>query len=337
MPDSPQSCMTCGDDHCTRRTAIKPLMADIAPMTSYVVDDIWPEYRDYLSATMTAADQLCSPHPLMQRYAWPKVSSAHVQTAFLPTLMRHIHMRRVATAPGGVRQQTYFRTDDKLAATLGRTIDYRAQHLVIYQNFLPWLHRRGWLGGRSYDVLMTRYPLKILHQKLDAAAENHPSSPSLKDFRAPEAIVEAEWRALSGARRLVTPHTNIAALFPEKSHLLPWHLPAPSSHRRGTRFAFLGPTIAREGAYIARDFARRLSSPLIVFGRDLEGQDFWRGIPIERRTYSSRWLDDIGSIIYPALAPAQPRRLLQALQNNIIVYATAAAGLPDSFYQNIIL
>lgn len=184
---------------------------------------------------------------------------------------------------------------------------------------------------------MTRYPLKILHQKLDDAAENHPSSPSLKDFRAAEAIVDAEWRALNGARVLVTPHTDIAALFPEKSHLLPWHLPASSSHRPGTRFAFLGPTIAREGAYIAREFAKGLSSPLIVFGRDLEGQDFWRGISIERRAYSSRWLDDIGAIIYPAIAPAQPRRLLQALHHNITIYATPAAGLPASRYKKIIL
>lgn len=339
MLDSPQSCMTCGDEGCTRRSASKPLMTPSSPMTSYVVDEVWPEYKDYLSARITAADQLCAPHPILQRYAWPQIS--FTQTALLPTLMRHIQMRRVATAPGGVRQQTYFRADDKLAAALGRMIDYRAQHLVIYQNFLPWLHQRGWLGGRSYDVLMTRYPLKILHQKLDAAAEDHPSSASLKDFRAPEAIVDAEWRALSGAQHVITPHTDIAALFSEKSHLLPWHLPAPSphrpGHRSGTRFAFLGPTIAREGAYIARDFARRLSSPLIVFGDDLESQDFWRGIPIERRAYSSRWLDDIGAIIYPAIAPAQPRRLLQAMQNNVTIYATSAAGLPDSFYRNIIL
>jgi hypothetical protein len=73
---------------------------------------------------------------------------------------------------------------------------------------LPALWVGGHLGGRTYDVLMTGFPMRTLQATLDRAAALHPESPTLADFRAAEDLVDAEERALAGARAIVTPHAG---------------------------------------------------------------------------------------------------------------------------------
>ncbi len=63
---------------------------------------------------------------------------------------------------------------------------------------------------------------------------------------------------------------------------------------------------------------------------DLEGQDFWRGVAIERRPMGAHWLDDLGAILHPAAMTHAPRRLLEASAHGVKLYATEACGLPPS-------
>jgi hypothetical protein len=83
---------------------------------------------------------------------------------------------------------------------------------------------------------------------------------------------------------------------------------------------------------VARALAAGLETPLIVFGGLLEGADFWRDAPIERRGFGPGWLDGIGAILHPATLTSQPRRLLEALAAGVTVYADPASGLDPADY-----
>src|SRR5205085_12420529 len=97
---------------------------------------------------------------------------------------------------------------------LARRIDYRCGHLVVAQTLLPWLDEAGVLGGRSYDVLLSRHPFAEIHRRLDAAAAELGPSATIGDFRADAALVEKEAALLARARRLFTTHHELAALMP---------------------------------------------------------------------------------------------------------------------------
>jgi hypothetical protein len=223
-----------------------------AARISYVMDDVWPEYASMIAASLRPGDQLLAPGllgPRPARYRWP---GPVLHAGALAMARRHLAMRRVARASGGVRQRAYLAADRELARAL--------------------------------------------------------------------------------ARRIVTPHHGIAALFPDRAMRLTWHHPPAREPAPGNRVAFLGPTIARQRPDIARALAASLDAPLIVFGDMLEGGDFWAGIPIERRAFGPDWLDGIGVILHPATLTSQPRRLLQALAAGITIYATPASGLDPADY-----
>ena len=68
----------------------------------------------------------------------------------------------------------------------------------------------------SFDVLMTRLPFEKLHERLDYAFSNHPESSTLKGFRASKDLIELENKALTKARQIITPHSEIAEIFKNK-------------------------------------------------------------------------------------------------------------------------
>lgn len=302
-------------------------------MTAFLLDEVWPEYASLVAALARPEDQLLAPGlwgARPGRYGWPGPVR---HGASLATLRRHLAMRRVAKAGGGVRQAAYLRHDRAVARALARRIDYRAQHLVVAQALLPWLDEMGVLGGRSFDVLMSRHPLGEIHRRLDAVAAETGGSATIGDFRADEALVAREGALLERARRIVTPHHGIAALFPGRVDLLAWHSPPPAGDAPGRRVAFLGPTITRQRPDLVRAMAAALDEPLLVFGEMLAGDDFWDGIGIERRRFGPGWLDEIGTILHPAALTAQPRRLLAAAARGVAIYATDGCGLDPAAYR----
>ena len=331
--DAPHSCASCGVAGC-RLSFVSRDIAPVAERTSFVLDEAWPELRAYVTRLARPDDQVLMPGVFgkaLPRYAW-----GHDQTAATAaTLYRHLMMHQVAKAGGAVRQGAYLRADRRLAQALARRIDYRAGHVVVSQTWLPFLWRDGVLGGRSFDVLMTRYPLAELHARLDRVAATCPDSRTINDFRAPDALVAAEAEALAAARKWVTPHHDIAERAGDRALWLDWQKPATKTRRDGNRVAFLGPTAARQGAFIVRDIAARLDKPLIVFGADLEGADFWRGVAIERRPLGDTWLDDIGAILHPAAVTHAPRRLIEAVAHGVTVYGDASCGLAPGQWRPI--
>ncbi|MFL6742043.1 MAG: hypothetical protein ACJ8FG_10630, partial [Sphingomicrobium sp.] len=146
----------------------RPSVARSAERVAWVLDDVWPETASMVAARFGADDQLLAPgivRGFPSRYDWPARRSK--RAALLTTILRHRAMRRVAARPGAIRQQTYLEHDRSIARALAKAIDYRARHLVVAQAWLPWLDEAGALGGRTFDVVMSRYPFAAIHRLLD--------------------------------------------------------------------------------------------------------------------------------------------------------------------------
>jgi hypothetical protein len=303
---------------------------------SYILDDAWPEHASLLASAIRPDDQILAPGllgmALPNRYDWPGIVRHRAPFA---TVRRHLAMRRVARASGDIRRRSSLHHERMLARALARAIDYRAGHLVIAQSWLPWLDEAGALGGRSFDVLMSRYPMADIHRMLDLAARQAGDSATIADYRADADLVAQEQALLARARHIITPHYGIASLYPTQAIRLAWHRPAPIAQIKGERVAFLGPTIARQRPDLVRGLTTALKQPLIVFGDMLEGRDVWNGTLIERRAMGAGWLDGIATILHPATFTHQPRLLLQAIANGVSVRATSACGLSPADFAPI--
>lgn len=321
-----ESCETCGMISCFRHPSAVGLAQ--SAIQAWLLDAFQPEHAAYVTAEREPGDHLFL--PLDSRrwrvgpYRWPSTGFARVHEAPWTVLQRSWVSRRLA-AQGATRQKALLRMDEQLAAAFERRLPPTANHLVVSQNLLPWIWRSGALGGRTFDVLMTRLPMGELERVLDAAAAVHPESPTLADFRAPSAIALAEMEALSAARHWITPHSGIAALAGTRARLLPWRLPEPRAIRRGKKVIFPASTLGRKGAWELRAALRELGLPLSLGGPVLEKPDFWKGI--DTAPAGADWLEDAAAVVLPAWVEHQPRRLLQAVAAGIPVIATAACGL----------
>lgn len=323
-----ESCESCGMVSCFRHPSAAGLAQ--SAITAWVVDAFQPEHAAWLKKQRQPGDQLFLPLDSHRwrigPYRWPSAGFAGVHEAPWAVLQRSWVSRRLA-AQGAARQKALLRMDEKLAFIFERRLPATATHLVVSQNLLPFLWQSGALGGRTFDVLMTRLPIAELQRVLDTAAAAHPQSSTLADFRAPSPIAAAETAALAAARYWITPHTGIAALAGERAVLLPWQLPAPRQIRRGTKLVFPASTLGRKGAYELRAALHPLGRALQLGGPVLEGADFWQGQ--SAAAADGEWLDDAAAVVLPAWIEHQPRRLLQAVAAGVPVIASAACGLAN--------
>ena len=327
-PDGPaeESCETCEVTSCFRNPAAVSLPQQAA--TAWLVDAWWPEHDRYMASHRRAGDSLLTPLDSRRYrfgpYRWQTDGFSRVRQSPLFVLKRSLISRRLA-AQGPARQRALLALDAELARIYAVRIPYTALHLVVSQNLLPFLWKIGVLGGRTFDVLMTRLPLAELQSQLDRAATRWPMARALGDFRADPDLVEAETAALAEARRWITPHSAIAALAGTRAEKLDWHLPPVARRARGRRVVFPASTLARKGASELREVARESLLPIALGGPMLEGADFWQGCNVVPA--NGDWLRDAASVVLPAWVENQPRRLLEALAAGVPVIATGACGL----------
>ncbi len=326
--DATGSCDTCGMTACFRN---EPAPARLpATGAAWLVDAWWPEYDAYLRERAAPQDWLFTPLDSLRLglgpYRWNSAGFAAVRQAPWLVAARSWRSRRLARQ-GAARQRALLEMDEALARHYARGLPFAATHLVVSQTLLPFLWRDGVLGGRSFDVLMTRLPLAALQATLDRAAQAWPQSPTLADFRADPALLEAESAALAAARRWITPHSHIARLAGARAEKLAWHLPAPGPARtsRGTSVAFPASTLGRKGAYELRSVAKELNLPVVLGGPVLEGGSFWD--EVRATTANGALLLEAAIVVLPAWLEDQPRRLLQAVAAGIPIVATDACGL----------
>jgi len=322
------SCDSCGMTACFRNESAPARLP--AAGAAWLVDAWWPEFDAYLRERAGPQDWLFTPLDSLRLglgpYRWSTAGFAAVRQAPWLVAARSWRSRRLARQ-GAARQRALLEMDAALARHYARQLPFAATHLVVSQTLLPFLWRAGALGGRSFDVLMTRLPLAALQATLDRAAQAWPQSPTLADFRADPALLEAESEALVAARRWITPHSEVARLAGEKAEKLDWHLPKPGAARatRGTGIAFPASTLGRKGAYELRAVAKDLDLPVLLGGPVLEGAGFWDGV--RATAANGTLLTDAAAVVLPAWLEDQPRRLLQAAGAGVHVICTGACGL----------
>ena len=317
-------CLSCGQTHCHRHD---PDVATASLPTAWLVDSATPEFSALYRERAKPGDIL---HLSTRRFGvnagtWPSIGTE--RTADLAALHRTVSLRLMPA--GTARAGLMLCADARLAAAHARRLLPAHTHLVVAQTLLPHLWRMGALQGRSFEVLMDRLPMEALHRVLDEAHSHHPESPTLADFRAPEAIVAAEREALGAATRLITAHRAVAAQFPEgRIDLLDWAPVPPFAARRGGRtFLFAGPALARKGAYAMRDAMSGLDIELLLERGAEESADFWAGLDV-RRLRPDEHPAQLASVVLPALIEHRPQTLLRALRAGLPVIATTACGLP---------
>ena len=324
-----ESCETCGVESCFRH--LESGSAPSRGITAWLVDAWWPEFDRYLHAERRSGDWLFTPLDSVRLhvgpYRWNSSGFARVRQAPLEVLHRSLVSRRLA-AQGAARQRALLRLDAALARRFTNAIPAIATHLVISQNLLPFLWRAGVLGGRTFDVMMTRLPLAELQATLDCAHAVHPESRTLADFRADPALLADESAALVAARHWITPHSALARMAGARAIKLDWHL--PSAIQRvplGRDITFPATTLGRKGAYFVRNAARHLGLRVRLGGPIIEDAAFWSSV----KTVASgkSWLSETAVVVLPAWVENQPRRLLQAVAAGIPVIASEACGLED--------
>jgi hypothetical protein len=325
-----ESCETCGVTTCFRHAACANGAA--GNVTAWLVDAWWPEFDAYLQTQRAPEDWLFLPLDGVRwrtaSYRWKTSGFSRIRQSPWEVMIRSLVSRRLS-AQGAERQRALLRFDESLARRYARSLPFSATHLVVSLNLLPFLWKDGVLGGRTFDVLMTRQPLAALQSALDLAHQRHPESRTLADFRVSPEVTAAESEALAEARHWITPHRGVAKLGGDKSVLLDWALPAlPATLRmegKKTRVSFPASTLGRKGAYEMREAAQRLGLRLALGGGVIESPDFWSGL--DAAPAEGHWLSGVRAVALPAWVEHQPRRLLQALAAGVPVIATNACGL----------
>lgn len=335
-PNEIETCLSCGLQDCFRQVKARTSTNDFG-RAAYLLDEYWPEFDRYISVTKRETDLLCLPLDGKRlgrpNYAWTTVGFGDVKQSRLLTLRRSYQSRKLASQ-GATRQRFLLAAQEQLARRYASLLSYDVTHVTLVQSLLPCLWREGHLGGRTFDILMTGLPLAVLQQRLDAAFMLHPESQTLADFRADGGLVEAEAEALRQARRIITPHPEIAALYPDKSVLIDWVLPALERHTervawRDAKIVFPAATVGRKGVYELREALNGLDIQLMNMGPILEGKNFWSGLRVHQSRTAEDWLACAAAVVLPAFVEHKPRRLLEAVARGVPVIASTACGLEN--------
>ncbi len=332
--ESAHDCVACEQTACVDN--IKPSPSEWR--TAYLLDAVWPEYDRWIAAHVKPGDLSLVPlHGALRHkrnYHWNFLAEQSVQCVehFGLTTYRSL-VSRFLPPQGAVRQRQLLAMNAAFARAYARKLPAETRHLVESVTLLADLWRLGVLGGRSYEVLMTRAPLRMLHDSLDQAAQLHPNSPTLQDFRADAQSVCAEDMALAGARTLVTPHhavaNFVAARYNVRVEQLEWHhRPSPRTDSRPrSKVLFPASALGRKGAYEVRETCRALGIPLQCLGSAQDAAGFWQGLPAER-VDAQDMFNEAMCVVLPAFVEHRPDILLRAIEKNVPVICSPACGIP---------
>ncbi len=326
-------CFSCGNTACFKHPG-KTIRVKGGTVTTFILDEKWPEYEAYVEKLATENDYFLVPllNSDKKKYQWKLKNPKHAHDAKMVVYRRALATRWSARRNGKI-PPLLLRYDNKIALSLAKHIPVESTHIVVSQNLLPFIWAEGALGGRTYDVLMTRLPIERLQQRLDEAHKKYPVSKTLNDFRASQQLIDLENIALTQSRNIITPHKEIAEIFNNKSIRIDWvkNEQQINTNKVG-KVLFPASALARKGAYEVKQLAQELNLDLLVSGRNIEENDFWKGLKVQSANSS---LDGVKLVIYPAYIEHQPRILLRALAKGIPVIATETCGLPPQ--ENLVI
>lgn len=294
--------------------------------TAALLDRFEPEFASYLAGELI--DLYLVPAP-GARYRWCVPATSKRRFAIFAALARSIY-RAVGHWLGRSRTQSELEGGRWIARSFARMLPADCGHLIVAQDFLPYLWRDGVLAGKRFSVLLTRPPLAAMQSRLDGLLRDFPREKNLRQFCADPALVAAESEAFDHAERVITPHLDLGQLFPNLRKL-EWQRPEvvrPADVPNPVWLLFPAPLAAREGGHAALGASERLGLPLLVCGDNAENL----AIPSDQLQFTVEsaipW-HEIAAIVHPTLFKTWPRLHLHALALGIPVIATAACGLEE--------
>lgn len=329
-------CYSCGNFDCFKHTD-RHSVKQATETTTFILDEKWPEYDEYIKEIATNYDMFILPlkqykFTKSDRYSWNALKAKKTKFTNIQGIYRALKLRFSTRNKNNVFELG-LHLDKKIAIAASRKIPIESTHLIISQNLLPFIFETGALGGRTFDVLMTRLPFEKLHERLDYAFSNHPTSQTLKDFRTSKAIIDLENISLTKARKIITPHADIAKIFKNKVVKLNWFVPSSAGGKTtGNKVLFPASAVGRKGAYEIRRLASELQIDLTVSGKTIENSTFWENIHTEKFNGN---FEQIGLVVYPTFIEHQPRQILQAISKGIPIITTTACGLDYS--ENVVI
>lgn len=310
----PGDCVTCGQDECFRNG---PAVAEAARLdeaathaVAALVDAPMPEHAAFLRG-LPGVEWLASSRPSLARRMVSAID------------------RRLRPRPPAQRAMEDARmTARRIAARL------RPEHHELYidQAWLPFLWRDGVLAGRRFHVLMRALPMDRIHAELDVASARWPGERTLRDFRAEDALLCDERRALASAASWIGPHAGMLAIAGARAHPLAWRLPASDATHASRadgplRVLFPASSLVRKGVLELAEALRGLDVEVILPVRDGGEPGRWGELPIARIADPAEALSRCDVVALPAWVEHQPRALLAAIARGVPVVATPACGL----------
>ena len=327
--DKLNDCYSCGNSACFKHPDKRPLNQKIET-TTYILDEKWNEFDDYVKSITKENDNFIIPLKKntfikTDRYLWKALKSNKTNATTRQGIYRALKLR-FSPKKNNVFEMI-LELDKKIARAAANQIPIESTHLVISQNLLPFIYETGFLGGRTFDVLMNRLPIEKLQERLDYAHSKHPESETLNDFRTTSKLANIELIALKKARKIITPHSEIAEMFNNKVEKLNWHIPSKSiEHLKGNKILFPASAVGRKGAYEIKRLALELNLELMISGRTIEKENFWEKIKVEKFKGD---FNEVGLVIYPTYIENQPRQILKAISKGIPIITTSACGVDN--------
>jgi len=317
---APGDCTSCGEEQCHRH--VGPQAA--TRHRTWLLFEPWPEFLALLERERGEKDRVLGMPGKGRRAAFASLARFHAALKTRWSLWRN---QPLPKARGDGLEVA--------ARAIARRLRFDDVHLVVEQGLLPWLWRAGELAGRRYDVLMNALPMDAIQQRLDRAAALHPACATLRDFRAPAWLLEAERAALAGAERLIGPHAQVLAAAGARAHGLEWTATArarqaPSRVDGRPVVLFPASALARKGILELVAALEGLDVTVLAPPGAAESADVWRNAAVEHVATIAEGLARADLVVLPAWVEHQPRSLLAAIARGIPVVATAACGLPDS-------
>ncbi len=301
-------------------------------VTTYILDDRWPEYERYVNENVKDQDYILAPlsdstlkllGKESQKWKIAKGRKIYYQKEALKRLYS-FHKNK-----GGNLFSWQLGADEPLVRSIIRKIPVETTHLVVAHNMLPFLYKYFALGGRTYDILMTRSSIRKLQAHLDVAFNRYKDSPTLCDFRAPERIMLLEDKALAGVSKIITAHGKVATEF-DGAIKLDWDLQPIQTKTGGKKILFPASLLARKGAYEIRRLAEELNIQFVVHGKAVEYPDF-----LSCEYTQGDIFDNIGLVVLPAYVENRPQLILKAISLGIPVIITEACGISPQ--ENVII
>lgn len=325
------NCFSCNVGGCFRNAPQDTEALDLG-RTAVLLDSYVPEFQLWLNENLKAGDRVFCPINSSKfrapAYRWENPTETPFRYATALTLTRSLRLRFLPSS-GGALQRTLMDFDRKLAEYYAKHIDYRVTHIIVSQSLLPHLWQLGVMGGRTVEVLATRYPLGEIQTRLNEAHAKHGYSSTLNDFRVNAELCNIEAEALKNAQRIITPHHGVANSVSGNVTLLPWIFPdeerkAVREETKPFRIGFPASPLGKKGIYELKEVLEGIDSEVLILGNANEGVEVSNS-----RQVTLAELMECDMIVLPAYIEHSPRPLLRALAKGIPVIATKACGVPE--------